>query len=319
VVLLVALMVARWRVPAPQRPGLPTRIWALYDQPDEFSFPAGEGGGGWPDGAGVKVERIRVENAAMDVPPELPLSFWPTSLPVLVVHSPRAWGFVQPLVDRRLGERVVREWPALLEQVVSPEKNFVHASGFDGDCLATDHRGALWRVGNVEDWAASRRIALDRPRDQPDNAAPLLTNRDPAHSKDLLGCYQPLARAPAPGALLALRYRARAESGSAHLQVYLSLPVVIPPDDTGTAASLIRSLDLPMQPEAADPLPNRWAYRFPVWVTPANDWQSYLVIFESPPFPSRVLHRNLVIDATGTGQIWVDDVALFAWQPGSAP
>ena len=67
------------------------------------------------------------------------------------------------------------------------------------------------------------------------------------------------------------------------------------------------------------PLPNRWLFRIPFWVTPTVEWQTYLVIYESPPFPARTIDRNLVIDTSGTDQVWVDDVALFVWQPGSKP
>ncbi|MDB5309729.1 MAG: stkP 5 [Gemmataceae bacterium] len=303
----------------PQPPERPTRLWVLYDKPDDLSLFGGAEGRDLSGDADVAVECVRVDNPPQTVPPELPVPIWPTPRPVLVVHSPRAWGFVHPLLDRTLGQRVVRDWPALLRTVVPPEKNLVRAGGFDGDCLATDSRGTLWRVGNVADWKPTRQITLDRPRDRPDNPTLLLTNLDPATSNDLLGCFQSFPSAPPPDAVVALRYRARAEAGRAHVQVYLGLPVLIPPEDTGVAATRIRAMDRPLPPEPADPTPDRWWYRIPAWVTPTADWQTYLVVFDLPPFPARVTHRNLVVDVIGTGQIRVDDVELFVWQPGSEP
>src|SRR5262249_48995241 len=139
---------------------LPTRLWVLYDKADSLSLFT-EGKNHEPaSGSDVPVERVLVENPPRDLPPELPLADWPASLPVLVVHSPRAWGFVHPLQDRTLGQRVVRNWSALLRMVVPLEKNFVRAGGFDGNCLATNHGGNLWRVGDVVDWKRSRRITL---------------------------------------------------------------------------------------------------------------------------------------------------------------
>jgi hypothetical protein len=303
----------------PPTPGLPTRLWILYDKPDDLSLFTGEGGADLASGSGATVERVLVEDPPQGVPPELPLPAWPRPRPVLIVRSPGVWGFVHPLTDPTLGRRAVRHWPALLRTVVPPEKNFVRAGGFDGDCLATDHRGKLWRAGSAKDWKATQQIALDRPPDRPDDPALLLTNLDPAPGPTPLGCYQPLTRAPDPGAIVVLRYRARARHGQGGLAVYANMPAVIPDDQTGPAADRVRRLALPLKPQPADPLPNRWLYRCPAWVTPADDWQTYVVVAESPPFPTLILHRNLVIDLAGTGQVWVDDVELFVWQPGGEP
>ena len=303
-------------VPPPERP---THSWVLYDRPGDLSLFAGEDGGEWAGGSDVAVERVRVENPRQALPPELPLPVWPTPRPVLVVRSPNAWGFVHPLQDPTLGRRVLENWSALLEAVVPPEKNFVKAGGFDGDCLATNHRGHLWRVGDAADWNAERQITLDRPGDRPDNPALRLTRRDPAGGKGLLGCYQPLARGPGPGAVVVLRYRARAEQGNGSLAVYAGMPVVIPDGEAGPAAARIRALGSPLPPGPDDPTPNRWLYRSPAWVTPSADWRTYLVIAQHPPFSPQVIHRNLVIDLAATGEVWVDDVELFVWRPGGAP
>jgi hypothetical protein len=203
--------------------------------------------------------------------------------------------------------------------VVPPQKNLVRAGGFDGDCLAKNHQGTLWRAGASADWNSNRRITLDRPPDQPENPALLLTNLDPTRSKTLLGCYQPVATGPPPGAVVVLRYRARSERGKGSLAVYLGMPVVVPDSAKGPAARRVRRLGVPLPLQADDPVPGRWLYRSPAWVRPAATWQRYLVISECPPFLTRALHRNLVIDVAATDRVWVDDVELFVWQQGSQP
>jgi hypothetical protein len=315
----VLAAVSRWNPAAPPPSTTPTRLWVLYDEPDDLALLAGEGGRDLSNGSSLAVEHILVENPPRDIPPELPLPVWPMPRPALVIHSPRAWGFVHPLQDRTLGQRVARDWPALLRTVVPPEKNFVRAGGFDGDCLAANHAGNLWRLGGTAGSKPTRQITLDRPPDRPTNPALLLTNLDPAADADLLGCYQPLASAASPGAVLVLRYRARARQGHGSLAVCASFPVAIPDREAGRVANRIRSLGslLPSGPD--DPQPNRWLYWIPAWVTPADDWQTYVVVQESPPYPTRVVHRNLVIDIAAAGQVWVDDVELFVWQPGGQP
>jgi hypothetical protein len=77
-------------------------------------------------------------------------------------------------------------------------------------------------------------------------------------------------------------------------------------------------------PESGEPAANWWLYRSPAWVVPSTEWQTYLVITECPPFSTRALSRNLVIDLTATpptatDQVWVDDVELFVWPLGNKP
>ena len=305
--------------PAPElpNPDRPTRLWLLHDKPDDLLLFTGEGSAESSSSSVVPVERILVEPPTRAIPPGLPLPVWPTPRPVLIVHSLQAWGFVHPLVDSALGQRVAKNWPMLLRMALPPQKNLVKAGGFDGDCLATNHRGNLWRVGDTAGWTTTRQITLNQPSDKAGGNALLLTNLDPAQSTAILGCYQPLAQAAPAGAIVVLRYRARSQRGKGSLAVYASMPVLIPDNDRGAAAKQIRSFGVPLPSEVNEPVPNRWMYWSPAWVTPTDEWQTYLVISECPPFPTRVLHRNLVIDLRGTDQVWVDDVELFVWQPGS--
>src|SRR5262249_18312333 len=108
---IIVPFVSRRSAEPPPDPERPDRLWALHDNPDDLSLLDAEDGGELASGSAPVVERIRVENPQGKVPPELPLSHWPALRPVLVVHSPRAWGFVQPLTDRTLSRRVVERWP----------------------------------------------------------------------------------------------------------------------------------------------------------------------------------------------------------------
>lgn len=302
----------------------PDRLVVLYDQPDDLSYFAAVGGGELAGEPAVPVERVRVENPPSAFPAGLPLPVWPTPRPVLVVRSPRAWGFVYPFRDRSLGWRVVAGWPDLLRAVVPPDRNLVRAGGFDGDCLAKNHGGDLWRVGDAAGWDATRQITLDRPADQPVNPCLLLTGLSPARDKGLLGCYQPLRQGPPPGATLVLRYRAKSLHGKGSLAVYAGMPAPLPEGEAGPAAARIRAAGTRLPPGPGDPGPDRWLYRSPTWVVPPTEWQTYLVVLECPPFPTQALHRNLVIDLGATGpaagdQVRVDDVELFVWPPGGAP
>jgi hypothetical protein len=194
----------------------------------------------------------------------------------------------------------------------------VKAGGFDGDCLAANHHGNLWRVGDMTGWDESRRIVLDQPADRPGNPALLLTNLDPVRGRVPFGSYQPLARGPGPGEVAVLRFRARGPDGTGKLAVYAGLPVAVPDEDAGPAAR-VRKFATLLGPEPGNPPGGRWLYRSPAWVTPAGEWETYVVVTETPPYPVGALHRNLVIDLAGTGRVWVDDVELFVWQPGGVP
>jgi hypothetical protein len=295
--------------PSPGPADRPERLLALYDDPKDLALLSGLDDG---DGLPVPVEHVPVETR---LPAGLPLPVRPAPRPVLVIRSPGAWGFVHPLQDTSLGRRVVARWPDLVRMTVRPRENLVQAGGFDGDSLVKGHKSDLWRGGDDADWTPARRIALDRPPDQPDNPALLLVSP----VKKLLGCYQSISQGPPPGAVVVLRYRARSLAGEGALAVYAGLPVAIPEGETGPAAARLRATASRLPPEPNDRAPDRWLYRSPAWVTPSPDWQTYLVVTEAPPYPNRLIHRNLVIDLKGPGQVWVDDVELFVWRPGDGP
>ena len=282
--------------------GSPTQLWILYDKPEDLSLFPGEGGRKLSNSADVDVQHLRMEEPPGRIPPELALPVWPAFRPVLILHSPAAWGFVHPLVDRTLAQRVVKGWPTLLRMEVPPEKNLVKDGEFRHVGPLSDHPGSLWRA-DAAAWNATRRICVQAPRSQPDNPALLLANLDPADSNDLLGCYQALEHAPPPNAVMVLRYRACSQHGYGSLQVYAGMSLLVPENESGVAAGRIRSLAERLPPKPDDPLPNRWLLRIPAWVTPSVSWQEYLVIYEAPPFSAQTTSHKLVIDMNGTNQV----------------
>ncbi len=295
----------------------PDRLVILHDRNEDLALFAGEGGAELASGSDVPVERVLIEAPPRHLAEGLPLPVWPTPRPALLIRSPSAWGFVHPFQDQSLAQRVIRRWPDLVRTVVAPERNLVRAGGFDGDCLVRGHGNKQWRAGNFADWDADRQITLDQTH--PANPTLLLTNLNPARSRPLLGCYQTIVEGPPPGAVLVLRYRARSLHGKGSLAVYAGLPVVVAAGDRGAAAERVRQVATPLQ-DAMDPVADRWNYRCPGWVIPAPEWRTYVVVVEVPPYATRAVHRNLVIDLTAThpsavDQAWVDDVELFVWQP----
>jgi len=309
----------RNRAPASGTSQGPSQLWLVYDSPEDLSLLGDDTDGGLSNRAGVAVRRIEIGRPPPSVPPELALADWSTFRPGLIARSQAVWAYVHPLVDRTLAPRVLGDWPALLQPRVTPSQIHAKASDFPEGCLAVNHGGDGWRIGDIADWKASRQISVAPTPDEPGNSALVLTNLDPAHANDLLGCYQPIERAPAPGAITVLRYRARSQLGKATLGVYFRMSFDIPPNDTGVAASRIRRVGERLPSPAGTPTSECWLLRNVLWVVPTARWQMYTVVFDAPPFPSRSGDRNLVIDAAGTDQVWVDDVSLYTWNPGGRP
>lgn len=293
----------------------PTRLWLLYDRPDDLDLFAD------PDQLDPPAERARVNEQAQGLPPDLPVPFAPKPLPVLVIRSAGAWGFVHPLADRTLARRVVADWPNVLRAAPPAGSNFVSAGGFDGDCLAVTRsdRSRPWRVGEQ----AEEKLAVGVPPGQPAGNPVLVLHHlpeNPAAARKQIGSYQMLSAAPPPGSVAVLRYRVRVGQGSPTVAVYGSTSVALK-GDPGAAAGRLRRLAEPAprekhRPDAAGE--DRWLYRVPSWVTPTAEWQTVVVVTEFPPPPAEVSPHQVVVDTT-PGQAWVDDVDWFRWRPEGDP
>ncbi|MBA4065409.1 MAG: hypothetical protein C0501_17185 [Isosphaera sp.] len=302
--------------PAAPAVAAPDRAWVFYDRPEELALFAGDLGG-------LPVERVFGGPKPGKPPAELQIPSWPAPGSVLAVRSPDAWVFVNPLTDPGLADRVVRNWPAVVGAAVPPGKNLVKAGGFDGDCLRPGTATDLWRLADTGWWTPDRRIDAADPPDRPGNPALRLTFRDPPKDKGRrqINCYQPIAAEPPAGAVLVLRFRARAGAGAgaANLTVSASLPVTVRPDDIGPAAARVRATATQPKTPAGEPVdPSLWVVQGQRWFTPGPEWRTYAVVTETPPFPTRGPDRKVSVGAAA-GEVWVDDVELFAWQPGGAP
>jgi serine/threonine protein kinase len=319
----LAVILGRPDAPAPSLPETapaakavserPERVWLLDDRPDRLTTFTKQ----LSDQSGLDVERVLADKS-QPFPPELPLPAAPTPVPVAVIRSPSAWGFVYPIRDRALPHTIVKHWPDLLRRVVPPEDNFIKAGGFGGNCLTEGHLGDLWRLGDSETGNPQRRISVDASPDRVGNPALLLTHLAPDPKKHLLGTYQPLATVPRPGSICVLRYRARSLKGEGVLTVYAALPLEIPGKNIEQMPR-IREVTSEIASKPNEPPSNRWWYRCIAWVKPPAEWTTYVVVWDAPSLPSPVPDRKMVIDVAYPGQVWVDDVELFAWQPGGEP
>ena len=50
------------------------------------------------------------------------------------------------------------------------------------------------------------------------------------------------------------------------------------------------------------------------WFTPTRAWQTYVLVWEWPPFEAGTRGRNLEIIFAGLGKAWLDDMELFTWE-----
>jgi len=306
----VALAVP-WRQerPQPTADGVaetaPLRCWLLYEGAEERSQLTGADMGG----PGVAVTEMPVRGPRPEFLPELPV--WPKPAPLLVLSAPRALAFVHPFSDSRLPARIVKEWPRLRDWSVPSKSNLILNGNFEEAQLSP------W---NVWDYASGpkqqRRITIGISPGERDNRAAAFENNDPDQAQHGLVLFQHLPPLPAGGSVLVLRCRARTESGNGRLALMPRIPFHVPKDDRGEGASKLRARAEAMQRENADPQPDRWLYALRDWVTPPDQWQTYYVIWEQPPFGLRERHRNLDIWYVGVGKVWIDDVELFAWRSG---
>lgn len=345
---IIWLAVTLWRPDAPNpnllekptaakdAPERPDRLWIFDDRPDHLAAFAEQLG----PASGLAPQGVLVEKSPRRLPAELPLINAPIPVPAVVIRSSSAWGFVHPFRDRALAHTVVNHWPDLLRKVVPPEANFVKAGGFDGKCLTTGHEGNLWRLGDSGVGNSQRKISTDSPKGRGGNPALRLTRSESDPNESLLGTYQPLAAAPPPGSVSVLRFRARSSRGVGTLIVYAALPLEILDHDTGPEAMRIREVSTEVTSKPGERAPNHWSnrcrawaivgvaasppwrlwwYRCRAWVKPPTEWTSYVVVWDNPSFSTQDLHRKLVIDLATPDEVWVDDVELFAWQPGGEP
>lgn len=309
------------RVPDPPNatPDLPPPSgWLLYDDTESLRWfgalaqetPAQE----WAAG----LARLRPTSRYPEGPGAPTLPEWPRPRPVLVLHSPDALAFVHPVQSARLTEWAGAHWKELVGIKIHPEDNLVRNGGFTE---ATDfHREANdWRSYHPPEEEHGDTIQIAAPPDRTENPALHLVKRNAAGQGAVLGLYQWLARTPdRPGAFVILRFRARAEGGQGRLLLGPRLPLVIPKTERGAAAERLRALSAPHThlPPREDAEVRE--LRPLDWLQPGESWRTYVIVFDWPDFCTELQHRNIEILFGGLGEVWIDDIELFAWDQGAA-
>jgi serine/threonine protein kinase len=316
--LMVAFLTYR-EAPGVQASGASTEMqgWLVYNDPanlhwfeknDSWQLP------GTPD---LAVQRLHTgrQPPGYRLGPQLPT--WPSPLPAVVLRSNRAWGFIHPLDDPTLAQKMVENWPTLLNlPALETPVNLLLSGTFDGDCLGPEK---TWGLGPRQSEEGAVRVpALAIPPDRPGNPA-LLLSKTTANADEELVAFQWLEHVPTrPGTTMILRYRARSEEGSPRLVLSVSHPLQIPRHDQGPTAIRLRAVGTPRHMDQEVPDVELREYKISDWVQPSSEWQTYCVIWQWPPGCSEDT-RFLMIEFAGVGKVWVDDVELFTWEREIAP
>lgn len=303
--------------PGAEGPGRTFPGWMLYDRVEELRQIQGA------DPASLRqhfpeASSLRVEGPYPDVRKAPPVPVWPAPRPVFVWKTPEGLGFYHPVHGGPSGWDLVARAarPGGLPHV-KPEDNGIAAGDFSGDRPLGLERS--WRPVAPAGWQNGDHISVEAPPDRADNPALLLVKKDPIDPGRPVSCYQWLARVPArPGALMVLRYRARAREPGGRLAVTPELPLTMARADQTPAADWLRARSSALAPAPAPADTEVRLYRLDDAVTPSPAWQTYYVLWEWPAYCVEADRRNLVIRYTGRGEVWVDDVELFPWEEGAA-
>jgi serine/threonine protein kinase len=246
----------------------------------------------------------------------LPLPAWPKPRPVLFHSTERLQIFVHPLLDTGLTTWAASRWQELADlPAVKPEGNFIRAGSFEG--LNGFQVSNPWR-NDAPNAAPRPGCQVGFGGDEAGNQVLCLVKEESADPSLRVGVWQWLAHAPErPGAVTVLRFRARAQAGSARLLVNPRLPLAIPQADQGPAAEHMRGLAPRHHYQYPQPNTDFYDFRLIDWVQPGPSWRTYLLVWDWPPFATLSHHRRLEIACVGTGEIYLDDVELFTWDQGA--
>ena len=286
--------------------------WLIGDEPESLAS-AAELAEGLTEP--IVTVQVGAHNPGADAD-QPPLSHWPEPRPVLFLKSAEGCGFFHPLFGPKTGKMLLASWPAPLQWPdILPEDNFVRAGNFAGKRVWQKDEGP-WMIPRGHEWKAGDGIEVACPADRPEDPALLLDKSGSAVAASLV-CYQWLPRLPAPGTVLVLRYRVRAESGTGRLSVGPTMPLYIPKDDHGEQAEALRKRSKPHTYMPAKEGTQVREYRLEDWVQPTSEWQTVCVVWEWPPFCTEGGGRNVVIEYQGLGKVWLDNVEMSSWQRGS--
>jgi hypothetical protein len=291
----------------------PVQSWYLYDRAEMLEWP---GEGYWENHPTMRPLLVHGRSPEGQGEPNLPV--WPEPLPVVVVNSANATGFVHLLDNPSLGHELLEQWDSLTcLSSTAPENNFIRVGTFAGKCLgATSADDAFtWRPLNGEALPDGDAVALGLPPGQASGQALFLAKKELGSGQEV-GCYQWLAKIPhRPGTVMVLRYRARSAEEGGRLSIRVRHPLLMPRDKK--VAARLRAASIPFN-EWEHKVPNVVArmYMLGDWVRPGDEWRSYYSIWEWPAYCTEGYTRNVEVIFSGPGSAWVADVELFTWQLG---
>jgi hypothetical protein len=322
--LLGGLLLVRWsKSSSPEDPAAvfqatQVRSWLVCRQPEALWGFEGEEESSPDLLPGVALQRLSLTELppGKKLDPQIP--DWPFPLPAFVVTAPGKWCFFHPLENRSFGPTVVKDLVPLMELApVSSQENLIRAGNFAGDCLGRET--AIWRLsGSQLDKGAVPVTTIGFPTDRPGNPALCLTKTNSNPDLELV-CYQWLSRTPRlPGTKVIIRFRARAEEGSASVAIGIDHPLVLPKNDRSSTASRLRTLGTLDSSVPENPGTENYHFWVNDWVTPTSEWQTYCVIWQWPPYCANY-SRNVTIHYGGVGKVWIDTLELFTWDREIAP
>ena len=136
--------------------------------------------------------------------------------------------------------------------------------------------------------------------------------KDPLTAGLEITCFQWLSRIPEEsGAVMVLRYNARAEEGTSRVRIVPRLPVLIPKEADDAGTKRLRLLSEPLHGVNTSPAIEPRVCTLRDWVRPQKEWHTYAMIWEWPSFCNDGSFRNIEITQVGLGKVWIDNVELF--------
>jgi hypothetical protein len=285
------------------------QAWALFDRPEDRWLLEDD-----PARPPFRPVVLRGRQPDSDGPP---LPAWPEPRPALVLRAPEALAFIHPLDDATLAGRAARDWPRLRGQPPLPAAdNIVRPPPAGADRLTLD--SPSWRPLDPANWSPERGATFERPAEGTGPVALALWNRD--ETGGCINCYQWFNVPPVrEGTVMVLRYRARADEGTARLCISVHHPLTLALDEASRVASYLRRAAPPhplLEPRAGEEVLD---YQLTDWVQPGPDWQTCYTVWQWPPFARDPSHRNLVIRYAGEGKVRIEQVEAFPWQLPNDP
>lgn len=293
------------------------KCWLLYDEAQTLNWFGELGRSQSLPGWAASLQRLQptIRNAReAKLPAGARLS---RPWPVMVLQSSESSIFVHPSLNSSLAAWVGAHWRNLIHAPIGSEENFVRNGDFS---QATDFQQEAhnWRYFDPPEHGDL--IRIEAPQDTPENPALHLIKQNKTAQRWKFGLKQKLDRVPErPGESVVLRFRARGEHGRGSLLLDTSVPLSIPREDTSPAAERFRAVTAShprLEPRTKADIRE---YRPIDWVVPGPMWRTYAIVWDWPEYSTVRRDRYIELLFFGSGNVWVDDIALFTWDQGTDP